>query len=170
MSSAPAAPTTHPFRALWRERVIGPVRRQLMQGASPEKLALSIAVSTACSLLPFLGFTTLANVGAGFLLRLNQPVMQIVNYLLGAVQLALIIVYVRLGEKIWGASPVPISVSLLTKAFRQDPRAFLRTFGATGVHAATAWIITAPVLIAATYFPARLVLRQLARRTRRQVS
>lgn len=125
-------------------------------------MALSAAVGTACSLVPFFGFTTLLNLGVGAWLRLNQPVMQILNQLLGPVQLVLIVAYVRCGEKIWGAAPVPISVSILTKAFKDDPWAFLRRFGWTGVHAATAWAFSVPLIVGGLYYGLRPVMRRFA--------
>jgi uncharacterized protein (DUF2062 family) len=140
------------------------LRAQLTQGVTPDRLALTLAIGTACSLLPFLGFTTLLNLFVGLWLRLNQPILQTVNYLLTAVQLSLILVYVRLGEFIWRAEPVPLSISTLVSAFRDDPWSFLERFGLTGVHAATAWLLTSPLLVAAIYFPVRPLLRRFARK------
>jgi hypothetical protein len=94
-------------------------------------------------------------------LRLNQPILQTLNQLLGPLQLALILVYVRAGEWLWRAAPVPLSIPTLATAFRDDPWAFLQRFGWTGVHAATAWIISVPVIVAALYYPLRPVMRRL---------
>ena len=110
------------------------------------------------------GTTTLLNFGVGLTLRLNQPILQTINYLLTAGQLALILVYVRLGEFIWRADRVPLSVSQILADFRTSPKLFFQRFGWTGVHAFTAWVLTAPFLIAAIYFAARPLLRRLAAR------
>jgi len=83
------------------DAVVGPVLAQLKQGVTPDKIALTLAVGTACSLLPFFGFTWLANLAAGLWLRLNQPILQTLNQVLGPVQLVMILVYVRIGETIW---------------------------------------------------------------------
>lgn len=155
------APVTRPS---WRQRFVSLLRSQLTQGATPERLALSLAVGTACSLVPFFGFTTLLNLGVGTWLRLNQPVMQILNQLLGPLQLVLIVGYVRVGEKIWGAAPVPISVPVLVQAFKDNPGAFLQRFGWTGVHAATAWALSVPLVVGGLYYGWRPVLRRLAKR------
>ncbi|MEO7412203.1 MAG: DUF2062 domain-containing protein, partial [Opitutaceae bacterium] len=158
--SAAALPPA-PSRS-WRQRGLALLRAQLTQGVTPDRLALSIAVGAACSLVPFLGFTSLLNAGVGAWFRLNHPVMQILNQLLGPVQLVLIVAYVRLGEKIWAADPMPVSVSVLVKAFREDAWAFLQRFGWTGVHAATAWVLTVPLIVGALYFTVRPALRRLA--------
>jgi hypothetical protein len=76
----------------------------------------------------------------------------------------MILVYVRIGEKIWGAPEMPLSVRVLAQSFTDDPGAFLRRFGWTGVHAATAWALSVPVIVAAVYFPLRGVMRRVAAR------
>lgn len=153
-----------PSPGFWSRRVVAPVRAQLTQGVTPERIAFTLAVGTACSLLPFLGFTSLLNLGVGLWLRLNQPILQTLNQLLGGLQLALILVYVRLGEMIWQAPAMPLSISQLAAAFRADPWAFLQRFGWTGVHAATAWLLSVPLIVAAIYYPLRPVLQRLAAR------
>ena len=155
-------PAASPSASFWQRRIITPIRALLLQGITPDKIAFTLAVSTACSLLPFLGFTSLLNLGVGLWLRLNQPLMQLLNQLLGPVQLLLILVYVRVGEKIWHAAPMPISVSLIVQSFRADPGAFLQRFGWTGIHAATAWALSVPLIIAVLYYPLRGVMRKFA--------
>ena len=159
MTSSPAPPAS-----FWQRRIAGPLLAQLKQGTTPDRLALSVAVGTACSVVPFFGFTTVLNLAVGWWLRLNQPVMQVLNQLLGAAQVALILVYVRVGERLWGAAPLPLSVPALARAFRESPRAFLQRFGWTGVHAATAWALSVPLIVATLYYSLRPVLRRFARR------
>ena len=156
--SAPTAPPP----SFWQRRVVAPLRAQLTQGVTPDQLALTIAIGTACSVLPFLGFTTVLNLGVGFWLRLNQPVLQTVNYLLGAVQLALILVYVRIGEWIWRAPHLPLSLSQLVADFRADPWGFFGRFAWTGVHAGTAWLLSVPLIVAGLYYALRPAMRRLA--------
>jgi uncharacterized protein (DUF2062 family) len=156
---------TVPVRpSFWQRRLLGPIRALLLQGMTPERITLTLAVGTACSLLPFLGFTSLLNLAVGLWLRLNQPVMQTLNQLLGPLQLGLILVYVRLGEKIWGAPPMLLSVSTLVRSFRESPAAFLERFGWTGVHAATAWALSVPFIVSGVYLALRPLVRRLARR------
>src|SRR6185369_3211353 len=69
-----------PPASFWQRRIIAPLRALLTQGVTPDQLAFTLAVGTACSLVPFLGFTTLLNLGVGLWLRLNQPILQTVNY------------------------------------------------------------------------------------------
>ena len=84
-------PAASPSTSFWQRRVLAPIRALLLQGITPDKIAFTLAVGTACSVLPFLGFTSLLNLGVGLWLRLNQPIMQMLNQLLGPVQLLLIL-------------------------------------------------------------------------------
>ena len=150
--------------SFWQRRLVAPLRTQLTQGVTPDLLARTIAVGTACSLLPFLGFTSLLNLAVGLTLRLNQPLLQALNQLLGPLQLVLIVAYVRVGEFIWRAEPMPLSVSTIVTSFRADPWAFLQRFGWTGVHAATAWLLSVPLIVAALYYSLRPALRRFAKK------
>ncbi len=152
-----------PNRSFWRRRVRDPLVALLSQGLSPDKLALMLGIGSVCSLFPFLGFTSLLNLLVGWCLGLNQPLLQLLNQLLGPVQLALIFVYVRVGEWLWQAGEGGFTLGEMLRAFREsDPAGFLQQFGWAGVHAATAWGLTSPVLVAAVYCSTRPVLRRLA--------
>lgn len=107
-----------PVPSCWQRRVIAPLRTQLTQGISPDHLAVTFAVGAACSLFPFLGFTSLLNLVVGIGLRLNQPILQILNQLLGLVQLSLILAYVRLGEWLWRAEGAAFTPADLIHTFK----------------------------------------------------
>jgi uncharacterized protein (DUF2062 family) len=144
-----------------RRRVLQPARALLMQGLSPDALARTIAVGTACSLFPFVGTTTALNLVVGLKLKLNQPIMQTLNQLLGPLELVCILLFIRIGEHLWGHAPLPVSVPVVLKAIRDNPRAALDEFAWTAVHAATAWLLVAPVLVLVLYVPLRLVFRRV---------
>ncbi|MBS0633657.1 MAG: DUF2062 domain-containing protein [Verrucomicrobia bacterium] len=167
----PATTTTSAARpGYWRRRVSEPIRRQLTQGADPAGLARAIAVGGVIAVNPFLGTTTLGCALAGAVLRLNQPMLQVVNILGGPLQLLLIVPWVRAGEWLYGARRMPIDPATLAREFAAGPGAFLRRFGETGLHAATAWLIAAPVLGFGLFFATRRPLQTLARRLTPQTS
>jgi len=154
---------TVPRRSVWQRRVRDPLVALLVQGLSADRIALMLGVGSVCSLFPFLGFTSLLNLAAGWWLGLNQPLLQALNQLLGPVQLAMIVVYVRCGEWIWQVQDGRFSVGAMLRTFREASLGeFLQAFGWTGVHAATAWILTSPLLLAVVYFSTRPALRRLA--------
>jgi uncharacterized protein (DUF2062 family) len=116
-------------------------------------------------MFPFLGTTSALNFGVGLWLRMNQPIMQTLNQLLGPVHLVMIVLYVRIGEWICRAGEDRFTVSEVLRVFRDESfGAFLQRFGTAGWHAFAGWLITAPVLFALVYFPTRPVLRSFARR------
>lgn len=158
MSAAPATD-----RSFWQRRIIGPVVDQLTLGVTPERLALTLAIGTTTALFPLLGATTALTLGVGLALRLNQVVLHTVNQLLGAVQLLLILVYVRAGEWLWRAPADHFAVSDVVRTFRDSGWSeFLQRFGWAGVHAVTAWAASAPFLVLVIYFLVRPPLERVA--------
>lgn len=164
MSSSPETDPRPRRSGFWRRRVREPLLALLTQGATPEGLARTLAWSGVCSLFPFLGTTSLLNLAVGQWRRLNHPLMQTVNQLLAAPHLLMILVYVRLGELVWRAGEDRFSVTEMIRAFGELGFAdFFQRFGRAGLHALTAWALTAPLLYWFTYYAARPALRRLAR-------
>jgi uncharacterized protein (DUF2062 family) len=167
MREAPTTPENapQPRPGFWRRRVLHPIRMQLTQGVSPDQIAATVAVGTACSLFPIFGVTSFVNLGVGLTLRMNQPILQTLNQLLGPLQVALILVYVRLGEVIWQSAENHFTLTEMMREFRERSLwDFLQQFGWAGVHALSAWLITAPFVIAALYVTVRPAIRRVARR------
>jgi uncharacterized protein (DUF2062 family) len=145
---------------------MAPIMRQLTQGVTPARLALALAVGGVIAVNPFLGTTTLGCLAAGALLGLNQPVLQIANLLGAPLQIALIVPWVRAGEWLYGAAPMPVNPSQLLGEFCSGPGRFLERFGLTGLHAVSAWLLGAPLLATVFYLTAHPPLRALGRRLR----
>jgi uncharacterized protein (DUF2062 family) len=143
-------------------RLVRPVRRLLDQGITPEQLALCFALGVTLGVFPIIGATTLLCIGAGLALRLNQPALQIVNYAVYPLQIPLVLVFVRLGERLLGAPPMPFSPGALVNQFREAPGLFVERFGMTGLHGILGWGLTAPALGAALYWSALPALRRAA--------
>lgn len=140
-----------------------PLVNLLTQGVTPEKLASAIAWGFVCSLFPFLGLTTGLNALVGFWRKLNQPLLQALNYALSPLHLVMILVYVRVGEWLWRAQGDHFSVVEMLSSFKKlSIGAFLHKFAWAGAHALTAWALTAPLLFVLIYYPARAALRRLS--------
>ena len=70
---------------------------------------------------------------------------------------------VRGGEWLWGAGADRFTVGEVIRLFREaDFGVFLDRFGWAGVHAFSAWLLTAPLVFTAVYFIARPLLRAAA--------
>ena len=151
----------------WRRRVVAPVRAQLRQGLSVERASLALAFGLALGICPVLGTTTVLCALAGVWLRLNQPLIQLVNYLAYPAQLALLIPFVRAGERLFGAPPVPLlDVAGLAARFQLDAGRFFADYGLALLHGAAAWALAMPALVALAYVGLKPLLRRLVRRTR----
>ena len=149
--------------AFWRRRLVAPVVAQLTLGVSCERLAWTLAVGTTVALFPLLGATTALTLVAGLLFRMNQVVLHSVNQLLGPLQLLLILVYLRAGEWLWRAPIDEFSIQELVRAYHANGATdFLRRFGLAGVHAVTAWAVSAPLVAGVVYLVVRGPLRRLA--------
>jgi uncharacterized protein (DUF2062 family) len=152
-----------PARTFWQRRVLDVIVAQLKQGITPQKISLTIALGITLGIFPILGATTLLCLVVGICLKLNQPVIQAVNYLVSALQLALIIVFVRIGEFVLRATPVSFSVSELFRTFHESPVKFFHEFGLTGLHGILGWLLIAPVAAGVLYFAMLPLIKTLAR-------
>jgi uncharacterized protein (DUF2062 family) len=122
-------------------KVVQPLLQQVRQGASPTKLAWSVSLGATCGLFPILGMTTLLSAAVGTIFRLNHVAMQTANYLAYAPQLALIPFFIRMGEKITGAAPMAIDLSVMKYRFSESPSLFLQDFGLAAWHGVLAWLV-----------------------------
>ena len=159
-------------RSFWQRRMVDPIIAQITQGVTPDRIAFTLAVGSGVSMFPFLGFTSLLNLAVGLRLRLNQPILQTLNQLLGPLHLIMIIIYVRVGEAIWGAERIPFSIPVLLDTLRHQPISeFLHRFGWASIHALTAWVISLPLIILPLNVILRPILRKLAEplRTRSRI-
>ncbi len=147
-----------------RRRLGDPIRQQLTQGISPEKVALTVAVGLTIAVNPIVGTTTVLCFFAAWALRLNQPIIQAINWSSYALQLALIFPFIRLGEWLFRAPRENRSLERLVALMRADPLATFADVRTTLGHAVVAWLATAPLLVAAIYFAVRPLFRALARR------
>jgi len=149
--------------SFWQRRVVAPVVAQLRQGITPQKVALTLALGGVLGIFPILGATTLLCGVAGVWLRLNQPLIQLVNYLVYPVQILLLIPFYRAGERLFGAEPVPIvNVPDLVERFGADPLKFLVDYGLVGLYGITMWTLVAPLLAGLAYLLLKPMLERVS--------
>jgi uncharacterized protein (DUF2062 family) len=164
MNSCAMPQTENPSRLkkFWRERVVGLIGAQLTQGVTPQKVALTIALGINLAMFPILGSTTLLCAAVAFWLKLNQPIIQLVNWLAYPLQFAMLLPFIRIGEWLTRAPKVNFSIPQMLQRFHDAPGKFLGEFGMTGVHGIIAWLLIAPVLSALIYFTLLPPLKKLS--------
>jgi uncharacterized protein (DUF2062 family) len=151
------------LREAWQHRVVDVVLAQLRQGITPQKIALTVAMGITLGLFPVLGSTTVLCFLAGLMLKLNQPIIQLVNYVVYPLQVAGIYFFIRIGEWLTRSPPLQFSIAGLIQQFRAAPLHFLQEFGMTALRGVLAWTLMAPFAALAIYFLLLPVLRRLAR-------
>ena len=147
----------------WKRRIVAPILAQLKQGSTPEKLALTVALGFVLGVFPILGSATLLCAFAAWGLRLNQPVIQLINYLAYPAQLVLIIPIYRAGSDLFGIPHIPLSIPFILERFSADVGKFLADFGMIAVRGIVVWMLTAPFIAATIYCTMLPLLRRAAR-------
>jgi hypothetical protein len=122
----------------------------LTSGLTPRKLLATLCIGGALGLMPIVWGTTLLCVAAAYVFRLNQVVLQSVNYLLYPLQLALIIPYCRLGARLFPWGP-PFPAEILTYMLHGQGGGMIKLFAWATLKAVAAWILTAPPLAFVLY-------------------
>lgn len=160
---SPEAASPVPSRTFWQRRVRDPIVAQLTQGITPEKIALTVAIGSAVALFPILGTTTLLCFLVGLALKLNQPIIQLINQALWPVHVPAIFLCVRLGERIFAVQHVRFSIRAMNQLFWNDPRQFVHTFGSTALYAIVGWLVLAPFYTAIVYYILLPIMREITR-------
>lgn len=164
MSEPPTPVPSEAPKSAWQRRVIDPIAVQLTQGITPEKIALTLSVGSALALFPILGTTTILCLIAGIALRLNQPIIQMVNALCTPLHLPVIFLTWRLGGWMFGEHAEHIGIRMMNHMLWEDPKDFIERFGVHAVHAIVAWVAMAPLWSVLVYVIALPVLREVLRR------
>ena len=154
-----------PPRHGWAYRRIAlPVFALLRRGATPQKLAWSLAAGVFIGINPVLGSTTLLCLALAFIFRLNIAASQLTNHLAYPFQLLLVIPFIRFGCRLFHTAPMPLSAAQLVHAARTTPIALVRQLWLWESHALVLWAILAIILtpalaLALTPILSRLLIR-----------
>ena len=149
------------MRQFFRKRFLNRLQQQLQAGATPQKLATSVAVGALVGTFPVLGSTTLLSLACGFAFRLNHLAVQISKELTYPLQLLLLIPLLRAGGKLLGA-PVPASLAALQLQFRAGAWATLQIFARATCGAIVLWLLVGVPLMLLLAMALRPVLARFS--------
>jgi uncharacterized protein (DUF2062 family) len=128
----------------------------LRQSVSPQRLALTLALGAAVGCIPVVGIPTLICAVLALALRLNLPAMQVANYAVMPLQLLLIVPFIRLGGRIFGADHAVQAGSML----HAPSTALIAQMGGLAGQALLAWLlIAAPAVMLLTVLLTALLRR-----------
>ena len=148
-------------------RLVDPLVAQLRQGITPERIALTLALAGVIGVLPIIGTTTVLCAWVAVRLRLNQPLIQLANYLLYPLQLLLLLPFCRAGETLFGQPHLPVfSAHALVARINAGPLRFVADYGMSLLYGTVVWALVAPFAGVLLYVVLRPLLRALARRVR----
>lgn len=136
---------------------------QLTQGLTPQKIALTIAIGGTIAMFPILGTTTLLCVVAGVFMKLNQPIMQAVNYAVTPLHIPFIFYSFRWGERLFDVPHTPLELHAMRRMLVEQPLQFLQDYSVNAFHAIVVWALLAPFWGLTVYYVALAVIRTLAR-------
>jgi len=145
-------------------RLISPILDLLQQGVTPEKLALSLALGVVLGVFPAVGWTTALCALAALIFRLNIPAIQMINYFMYPAQIALLLPFFRLGEKVFRAPHLPISIPHIYRMAHADLWGAVKFLWSTTWHAMVVWFVLAPLSTVLVYYVFVPVFRHVARR------
>ena len=145
-------------------RAVLPILALLRMGATPRRLALSIALGLLIGLNPVIGTTTVLCVVFCALFRLNIVAAQIANHAVFPLEVALVIPFIRFGSYVFQTAPMPLSAHAFQNLARHSPLLLVRQIWVWEWHAFVLWAAisaAAAPLVAAVLTPVleRLLVR-----------
>jgi hypothetical protein len=111
--------------------------------------------------IPVIGITTIACTLAALALKLNLPVIQLVNYVAYPLQLALIVPYFYLGNLIFSAQRTFDSAMLESILSAGQYKETIMLLIDSTLYSVGAWLIMSPILFALLYAGLKPVLLRI---------
>jgi len=140
------------------------VLQLLRTGATPERLAWSIAVGAAIGMNPLLGSTTVAALAVASVFRLNLVASQLGNHVVYPLELLLFPVFIKLGILLFHTPHFPLGKDAVVKAVSLHPWETTKLLWTWEWHALVVWAVFAAVLTPLLQRLLRPVLQKMLKR------
>jgi uncharacterized protein (DUF2062 family) len=131
----------------------------MLQGISPRRLALTLALGFAVGCLPVVGIPTIVCAALALAFGLNLPAIQAANYMVMPLQLVLIVPFVRLGGRLFRFAPRPAFDA--RALLHTPPLALLAQMGGLTGQALLAWLVIAVPAVALMTVALTVLLRRV---------
>ena len=139
-----------------------PLLAFLKQGMSPNKLALTVAFGAIWGMFPIIGTNTVICIATAFVFKLNQAAIQIVNYAMYPIQIALLIPFVQLGFWLTGGDSSAYELDEIWTVMEQDRWRAFQSLGEVVWMAVIGWAIGALGLFFTLWASLKVVFQRVA--------
>lgn len=136
-------------------KVFGKLKEEIVNafagGFTPKKIALSISTGIVFGTVPFCISTLLCTI-SGIILRLNQPLIQLINFMVFPLQILLFIPYLKFGEFLSGESTIPLNYNEVKILFSLPVKLFILKLGKAIIYALIGWLFLSPLIFLLSYY------------------
>jgi uncharacterized protein (DUF2062 family) len=146
---------------LWGRKLRRPIKALLKQDLSHEKIALSISLGVTLGVFPVLGATTVLSAVAAFMLRLNLPAIQLVNFAVYPLQLLFLVPFLRAGSWLFGDQRFSGLGKEIIDLIQNDVWGGLGVLWNLTIYAVVVWLIISPLMIIILYKILKPALKRL---------
>jgi hypothetical protein len=137
----------------------------LLEGISPQRLALTLALGFVLGCIPLVGLPTGLCAAIALAFRLNLPAIQAANYAAMPFQLALVVPFIRLGGKLTPATHSALDLSVLAHSplqlIQHSSAQLVSQVGILAGQALLGWLLLAIPVVALLTFALTGVLRRV---------
>lgn len=137
------------------------IKSQLVQGLTPHELALALAIGVTVGVMPLVWGTSLLCLILASVLRLNQVVVQIANYLVYPLHFLLYIPYLIGADRLFSPRRLLPELSQLLAMIKNEPGLFFQNFWQVNLFGLGLWLLTTPFICAVIYLAARPCLSRI---------
>ncbi|HEY8996756.1 MAG TPA: DUF2062 domain-containing protein [Edaphobacter sp.] len=149
-------------------RTILPILALLRKGASPERLAWSIAIGIVIGINPLLGSTTVLCLAVATLFRLNIAASQVSCHAVYPIELVLFVPFLHMGTRLFHTKPLPLKPSAILELAKHHPLDLVRDLWQWEWHALVIWVGLAVIAIPSIALASTPLLRRLLDRVKRR--
>lgn len=142
----------------FRERILDLLRA----GTSPEEISLTISLGMTLGTIPILGSTTLLCATSAFMMRLNVPLIMLVNYFVYPLQLLLYIPLLLAGARLLDRNVKILTLEGVYQMLRTDFLGTIQKLFWANLGAVLIWSVVALPVGVLSYLGMTRVMRKVS--------
>lgn len=132
----------------YKKNVLFPLMQIRKEGFPSEKLALSVSIGIIGGTFPIIGLASLVCLIPTILFKQNLIIVQVTNYLVYPLQIALLLPLLRIGNSVIASNHIALTLSEVVLAFKIGIFHGINEIGIILLYGALAWVVIAvPALL-----------------------